>query len=136
MDETTADNTLRWYEDLEAQMIDLLRVIPPQGSNLKTWSPRLATIMVEACNLLESVLYHITPPTAEIKGKDKQRIKMQLQDYAELYAAPLRLSERKAAVRQAPFRWISPFSGWVGFAPGSSLPAPDWWDIQALPEFP
>jgi hypothetical protein len=138
MDERTADITIRWYEDLEAQLIDVLRFIPPQEGNLTTWSPKLATIMVEACNLLESVFYHITPYTVDatgkakvdIDGKRKDRDGMKLRDYAALYASPLQLSERQVAVFQAPFHWRSPFSGWVGSASVPPFPTPNWWEIH------
>jgi hypothetical protein len=130
MDETAADNALRWYEDLEAQLIEVLRFIPPQGGNLTNWSPKTATITVEACNLLESVLYHITPPSVPIKGKPKDRKHLLLTDYGELYAAQLRLAERKAAVFQAPFRWLTPYSSWAGLPAGTSLQNPEWWAVH------
>lgn len=126
MDETAADNTIRWYEDLEAQLIEVLRFIPPQEPNLSTWSPKLATIMVEACNLLESVLYHITPETVKVNGTSKDRNHLGLRDYAALYAGQLRLSERHVAVFQAPFHWRRPFGSW---GDPSFLP-PDWWKIH------
>jgi hypothetical protein len=137
VDETTAENTIRWYEDLEVQLIEVLRFIPPQESNLTTWSPKLATIMVEACNLLESVLYHITPFTHDAQGNDmvdmegkfKKRNGLDLRDYAVLYASSLQLSHRQVAVFQAPFHWRNSFSAWAS-ASGHDFPKLEWWDIH------
>jgi hypothetical protein len=49
MDEATTSNIIRWYEGLEEEIVDFLRCVPPQDQNMNTWSPRLATVIVEAC---------------------------------------------------------------------------------------
>ena len=51
MDEMIARAVLRWYESLEEQIVEFLRVVPPHGPNFNTWSPQLATVLVESCNL-------------------------------------------------------------------------------------
>ena len=96
MDEMISGTVLHWYETLEAQTIEFLRVVPPHGPNLDTWSPRLATVLVESCNLIESVLYHITPATVSVSGKTKKRNDLQLADYAQLYCTNLRLPDHTA----------------------------------------
>jgi hypothetical protein len=123
MDETTAENTIRWYEDLEEALAAFLKGVPPQGNNLQVWSPKLATVLVEACTLTESVFYQITPISTAVGGMARDR--MGLVHYAELYAARRRFAERKVALLQEPLRWVEPFRGWAGRTAGFSKP--DWW---------
>jgi hypothetical protein len=52
---------LRWYEGLEAQVMDFIHVVPPHGNNQQVWSSKLATVLVEACCLIESI-FVITQP--------------------------------------------------------------------------
>src|SRR5262245_24008129 len=110
MNEKTAENIIHWYASLEKQVLDFLTVVPPQGQNLKTWSPSLADVMVGACNLIESVLFAITPAQVRVSRKERRRKEVRtragiryvakrkdlsLEDYAEVYSASLRLPERK-----------------------------------------
>lgn len=46
MDQPTADLLVAWYEHLEKQVRDFMELIPPQGDNARTWSPRLASIIM------------------------------------------------------------------------------------------
>ena len=97
MDAQTATNVLRWYEELEEQLVYFMKDIPPQGTNLDVWSPALATVIVESCNLIQSVFYHITPdPTAY--GSTKKREKLFLSDYAAFYSNRHSLSERRVVI--------------------------------------
>jgi len=73
MDEITAANVLRWYESLEEQVLDFMQVVPPQGDNLHVWSPQLATVVVEAGSLIDSVLRDISPARVTVRGTSKKR---------------------------------------------------------------
>src|SRR5262249_27548336 len=130
MNATTAVNVLQWYESLETQVMHFMQVVPPQGANLSAWSPTLATVLVEACNLLESVLYHITPDPVALPGSGKRtpRDSLTLAHYAALYSSKLRLPERKAAFFQEPFGWRTPFSGWAGRS--TNFQNPLWWEVH------
>ena len=118
MDEIKAGNVLLWYKSLEEQVMDFMKVVPPQDQNLNTWSPILSNVLVGACNLIESVLFDIT----QKPGKN-----LYLKDYAALYNALLRLSERKVFPFQGPSRWWEPFVVWQGRKPGTQkFPNPPW----------
>jgi hypothetical protein len=126
MDAQTATNVLRWYEELEEQLVYFMKDIPPQGKNLDVWSPALATVIVESCNLIESVFYHITPdPTTY--GSTKKREKLFLCDYAAFYSNRHSLSERKVVIFQEPLDWCTPFEKWAG---ATTFDNPEWWDIH------
>ena len=133
MDVTIAGNTIRWYTDLEEELATFLKEVPPQGDNLKMWSPKLATLLIEACTLTESVFYHITSSTAvvHIARGDIVRSCMGLAEYAELYAVHRRLADRKVAFFQEPFRWVEPFFRWAGQTTrtGFKEKEPPWWSI-------
>lgn len=119
MDETTAVNALLWYESLEAQVVDFIKIVPLHTQNESTWSHALATVLVEACNLLESVLYQITPEPAPLP-KPTARKKLQLEDYMALCRTPLGLPERKVILFQFLQEWRVPFRD----------SRPEWWDIH------
>jgi hypothetical protein len=111
--------------DIESDLADFLSVVPPQGNNLKVWSPKLSTILVEACPLTESVFYHITEISAAVRVIDREH--MGLEEYAELHGVQRRLAERKVVFFQEPLRWIEPFRKWVGRT--TRLKVPTWWAI-------
>ena len=127
MDATTTGNTLRWYEDLEDELVAFLKAVPPQGNNRKVWSPKLATILVEACTLTESVFYHITPITDAVGDRDRDH--MGLAEYAELYRVKRRLAERKVVFFQEPLGWVEPFHRWANRTTGFKDKEPAWWKI-------
>jgi hypothetical protein len=127
MDAQTATTVLRWYEELEEQLGTFMKRIPPHGKNLQVWSPALATILVEACNLIESVFYHITPDPVIVNKSKKKRDKLYLRDYATLYSNHLRLPERKVVIFQEPLDWCTPFAQW---SDATTFPSPAWWNVH------
>jgi len=145
MDEKMAENALRWYESLETLVLDFMKVVPPHDQNLSVWSPRLADVLVEACNLIESVLFEITDACVPVyrKGRERKprpgdteprycakRTALSLFDYADLYSPSLRLPTRKVFPFEGPFCWRDPFTAWVGWTPGKSSDSPRWWAMH------
>ncbi|HEY7491333.1 MAG TPA: hypothetical protein VIH59_09530 [Candidatus Tectomicrobia bacterium] len=134
MDATTAANVIRWYRSLEEQLQNVLNVVPPLEPNLRqAWSPMLATVIVEACNLVESILYDITPDHVQApwrKGRKPWRSRncLTLKDYACLYCQQLHLTECKVVFFHEPLSWQRPFEQWSGQQ--APFPAPDWWAVH------
>jgi hypothetical protein len=126
MDEATALNIIRWYEGLEEEVVDFLRYVPPQNQNMNVWSPRLATVIVEACGLIGSLFRYISPAEVTIHGKKKKRDKLKILDYAELYSAKLQLPARKIILLISPSSYRNPFSIWSKQVSKSST-TPSWW---------
>ena len=74
-----AGDVLRWYEGLEAQVMDFIRVVPPHGThNLNSWSSQMATVLVEACCLIESIFHQFKDDAATAQGKPKPRDRLML----------------------------------------------------------
>ena len=125
MDQTRAENLLRWYESIEHKLEMFLRDVPPQGQNFNTWSPLLADVIVDSCSLIDSLFRHISPAKIEISGTAKSRGKLTISDYAVLYGTSLGLAQRKIICLLTPPEYREPFSSWA--SPSSSL---DWWKVH------
>jgi len=126
MDEATALNIIRWYEGLEQEVVDFLRYVPPQNQNMNVWSPRLATVIVEACGLIDSLFRYISPAKVTIYGKKKKCDELTILDYAELYSTKLKLPARKIILLISPPSYRSPFGIWS--KQGSRIfTTPTWW---------
>lgn len=125
MDDVIATNIFRWYQSLEEQLIDFLDIVPAHEQNMEVWSPRLATIIVESCGLIDSVFRHFSQGTSKIKGKNKKSDKLELPDYAELYK-DLMLYKRKVIFLVRPPEYRVPFNNWLD----SCSEAPKWWSIH------
>lgn len=123
IDEATVTNIIKWYESLENQMIDFLKYVPPQTQNMKTWSPRLATLIVEACSLIDSLLRYISPSRGTVQEEEKERKRLKVPDFAELYSAERRLPDRKVIVLTSPPEYRSPFYIWKA----NPSKSPQWW---------
>ncbi len=55
MEESVAQSVISWYENLEAKAVEFKRYVPLAESNLQTWSPLLAEVIVEAGNIVDSL---------------------------------------------------------------------------------
>ncbi len=121
MDDSKADILVRWYENLEEQISDFMRYVPPQGQNKKTWSPRLATVIVESCGLIDSLLRDISPSRVTIKGETLKRKQLELPHFCTLYNTKYGLATRSLIVLSSPPEYRTPFAGWT------AAKAPDWW---------
>ena len=129
MDEATASNIIRWYEGLEEEVVEFLRYVPPQNQNMNVWSPRLATVIVEACGLIDSLFRYISPAKVTIHGKKKKRDKLNILDYAELHSSNLQLPAQKIILLISPPSYRNPFGIWS--KQGSrSFKTPSWWTIN------
>jgi hypothetical protein len=127
MDASDKDQVLHWYELLEHELLDLFRYIPPIGDNLKTCSPRIATIVVECCGLLDSAFRQASPDPAHFNGRTKRRRRLQLPDYAKLHTATLGLHTAKSILLTTPPRYISPFYAWTDLVAHGKFRTPSWW---------
>lgn len=125
MDDVIATNIFRWFQSLEDQLVEFLDEVPAHVQNMGVWSPRLATIIVESCGLIDSVFRHLSPKILKIDGKTKKRDELGLSDYAELYK-DLMLYKRKVIFLIRPPEYRVPFDNWFD----SSSKAPVWWSIH------
>jgi hypothetical protein len=128
-----AGEVLRWYEGLEEQVRDLMRVVPPHGINLQVWSSKVATVLVEACCLVESILYHFRDDAAKVQRKPIRHGQLNLGNYAELYGKLLHLPDRTAILLTDAPEYRTPFALWTDLLSGYPFDpkkhVPVWWDL-------
>jgi hypothetical protein len=127
INEAAGMNIIEWYSALENQLIDFFKYVPPQSQNMSTWSPRLSTLVVESCGLIDSLLRYISPPKVQLHGKEKRREKLELPDFAELYSNERQLPNRKIILLISPPEYRTPFDVWLKQKKGTSFDPPSWW---------
>jgi hypothetical protein len=130
MEEFDKDQVLQWYGWLEEELLDILKYIPPSGQNLKAFSPRLASVIIESCGLLDSILRQVSTDPAIVDGKSKRRDDLKIKDYAKLYASKFNLSSSKSILLITPARYLTPFSAWGGSLFGDKYQSPSWWQTH------
>lgn len=130
MDDFDKDQVLQWYGWLEDELLEVFKYMPPAGQNLSTFSPRLATLIIESCGLLDSVLRQVSPNPSMVNGKNVARGDLTITHYATLYAAKHDLPNTKSILLITPPRYLVPFNEWDQLlAGGQYRPAP-WWRIH------
>jgi hypothetical protein len=130
MDEFDKDQVLEWYGWLEEELLAILKYIPPADQNLQTFSPRIATLIIESCGLLDSIFRQNSPDPATIGGKSKPRRKLDICDYAELYTTQLQLPTARSILLIATPKYLTPFSAWKELLSGGDYKAAPWWRIH------
>jgi hypothetical protein len=130
MDDLDKDLVLQWYDSLESQLLEVMRYVPPAPENLTNYSPQLASIVVDACGLLDSILRQVSPDPATISGKSKARRKLDIEDYANLYASKFALPDLKSILLLSPPRYASPFAPWAPLVAGNKYAPTAWWSTH------
>jgi hypothetical protein len=144
-----AGEMLRWYEGLETQVMDFICLVPPHDThNLNSWSSQMATVLVEACCLIESIFHQFKNEAATVQGKPQPRARLTLGAYAELDSSRLCLPERTVILLTDTPTYRTPFALWTDPMGGACFDkhkhVPEWWDlynrskhrrITAFPEF-
>jgi hypothetical protein len=127
MDDFDKDQVLQWYTQLEEELLGVLKYIPPAKQNLAAFSPRLASVIIESCGLLDSILRQVSPDPAVLDGRSKPKKDLDIVDYAKLYAAKLRIPVAKSIVMITPPRYLSPFNSWIDLLSGGNYRPTTWW---------
>lgn len=104
--EQNAELIVGWYKDLEERLISVIEVVPYNHDNMSVVLPKLASIVVEAGSLVDTVLRE------EFIGKKKKN-DLSIIDFAPHYEGQYSFSEIKTLIYRYPPRYIQPFSGWV-----------------------
>lgn len=85
MDEYVSTELLRWYQRIEDQLLQFSEQVPFTIGNHALTVPVLASWIVDACGLIDSVFRDMTPGTVEINGGQKVKDDCNFQDFAWLY---------------------------------------------------
>ena len=130
MDDLDKDQVLQWYGWLEDELVDILKYIPLADQNLKAFSPQLASLIIESCGLLDSILRQISPDPAMVDGKKIPREDLNMVHYAKLYAAKFEIPTSKSILLITPSKYLTPFGGWLGFLSKGKYQPPPWWQTH------
>jgi hypothetical protein len=119
MDEYQTSSVIQWYEELEERLIEFLKFVPFIPQNLNVSSPRLAGVISETCNILDSLFRECLP--SSIAGK------IDIVAYANYYAGFLSLPTTKSFVFVSPPIYLTPFEKWSSIASGGNYITLPWW---------
>jgi hypothetical protein len=126
--ELRAETGLVWYTDLEKELSFLLSLIPPIGDQTKVYSPKCASLINEACSLLDSILKQViaseqfngNSEIQPLRSRIEEERPVNFREYRELFEGKLEISSEWIYLRQNRMRYY-PFEE---IAKGES---PTWW---------
>src|SRR5262245_30636176 len=135
MDESQTTSIIQWYEELEERLIEFLKFFPFTPQNSSVSSPRLAGLITETCNILDSlfqaVLYSQVVPQGVITCKNcgfqKRKRNPDITDYAKLYTNSLQLPRVKSFMFVSPPEYVIPFKEWLPILSGGNYVILPWW---------
>lgn len=120
-----AHEVYEWYHDLESRLTLIIGVVPfvDIASTSATKSPRLASILLEAASLVDSLLRSQMPSEfTRLNGDRKTPRDANIFDYYALLEPELKLSASSSIVLVGLPCMLHPFESWQ-----SSNDSPDWW---------
>lgn len=127
MNEYVADQVLRWYERLERDILDFAEHVPLTPQNEDLQAPFLATTLIDACSLLDSVFRDMTDKSVLVNGENKKRDDCKIPDFAQLHSANLDLSNTRSIMLVSPPNYRAPFKPWENLTPGGDYIPLSWW---------
>jgi len=102
------------FQNLERDLIQFMEYVPYIPDNYNILSPKLNTIILEACSLAESVLKHFA-----VGDKKKN---LNLKHYSKVTEPLLELGRTTSMLLNFPVSLIKPFAGW-------DKRQPNWWKV-------
>jgi hypothetical protein len=105
-----ADFVILQFIDLEVQLQDCLNVAPYIHANRQVVSPKFATILIEACSLIDSIFSDL------LGAKNKTSLK----DYAQAFEPSIDLVRNMTLFLNTPIMVLRPFELW-------RKEQPEWW---------
>jgi hypothetical protein len=123
LDEYTADQLVRWYERLEKGVLVFGEHVPLTEANEALPVPVLASYLLDACGLIDSIFRDMTNDPAPLTRGPVPRSDCGIKDFAELHTKTMDLADTRSIMLISPPRCRSPFAPW------KSTPYPDlaWW---------
>jgi hypothetical protein len=127
MDQFVANEVLRWYERLERSVLEFGERVPLTTENETLKAPILASVLIDACSLLDSMFRDMTPDPVSVNGKSKSRRDCNIVDFASLHSDPLNLPNTRSVVLVSPPRYRAPFEGWKTLNMNQGYTSLPWW---------
>jgi hypothetical protein len=93
MDQFVADQVLSWYERLERSALEFGEHVPLTSENETLKAPILASVLIDACSLVDSMFRDMTPVSVSVNGKTKSKTDCDIVDFARLHSQHLDLPD-------------------------------------------
>lgn len=100
---------------LERQLSDCMEYLPFIQANKQAISPKFIPIIMDACSLIDSILFEVT--------STKSREHFNLKKYSEIQEPKLNLSNNATLFLISPVQMLRPFKGW-------DKETPEWWNAH------
>jgi hypothetical protein len=119
---TDLRSVILWFESAERMLMEVLDIIPYETAHENVWSPRLVTILLEACSQLDSLLKH---EAVQLHGASSGQLK--IPDYFSLFGQ--HLGEKWVLFWGDSPQKIRPFAKWHGVPnyDKASYQKLEWW---------
>jgi hypothetical protein len=127
MDQFVANEVLCWYERLERNILEFGERVPLTVENETLKAPILASVLIDACSLLDSMFRDMTSDPVSVNGKSKTRKDCNIADFAWLHLAPFDLPNTRSVMLVSPPRYRIPFEGWRSLTLNQSYTSLPWW---------
>jgi hypothetical protein len=122
MDEFAAGQLLDWYERIEKGILTFAEHVPLVLENEGFQAPMLASYLIDAAGLVDSVFRDMTQDMNEVSRGSVKRDDCKIVDFYELHTKSLDLHNTRSIMLVSPARTRCPFSMWKDRY--ASLP---WW---------
>ncbi|TKB91797.1 MAG: hypothetical protein E8D41_10000 [Nitrospira sp.] len=127
LDEYTADQLITWYERIEKGILLFGEHVPLTRENETLIAPILASYLLDACGLIDSVFRDMTLDPTVVSSKTVARKDCTIIEFAELHAKSLDLPNTRSTMLVSPPRYRNPFSPWTSILTSGKYSDLDWW---------
>jgi hypothetical protein len=98
---------------LERQLFECMEYLPFIDANRQAISPKFIPIIMDACSMIDSILYETT--------SDEKKRRFTLKEYSKLHEPELRLNDNISLFLISPVQMLCPYKGWT-------QSQPTWWN--------
>jgi hypothetical protein len=107
MNDDSAELTVRWFQEIENRLSDLLRIVSLDAHNSAAIFPQLTSVIIDSGSLVDTIFRE------EFASTHKKRRDLTIKDFAPFFQTKLNLAELKAVLYQYPLSYVTPFAEWV-----------------------
>lgn len=128
LDEYISAQLLEWYERIEDGILEFAEHVPLIHTNDVITSPRLASYLLDACGLIDSVFREMTPDPANIVQQVVRRGDCGIKEFAVLHSQELLLPKVRSILLVSPPRYFMPFKSWETVTSIQTYCDLEWWN--------
>ncbi|EGU9031257.1 hypothetical protein GA076_23795 [Vibrio parahaemolyticus] len=130
-DEEVVIEIYEWYENIESRLSDVVGIVPLSSEKdlAKIHSPRLVSIIIETCSVIDTLLRAQMPERFKrpgAKGREMTRNGANIYDYHRELESTLKLTESKSVLLKGKPLLLCPFEKWSSTSNSSPMA---WWRV-------